>query len=54
MIPHHEDAITMAQQALEKAERAEVKVIAEAIIAAQAAEIEQMQQWRSAWYPDAP
>jgi uncharacterized protein (DUF305 family) len=53
MIPHHDDAITMAQQALEKSEHAEIKQMAEAIIAAQASEIEQMQKWRSEWYPDA-
>jgi uncharacterized protein (DUF305 family) len=53
MIPHHDDAITMAQQALEKAEHPEIKAMAQAIIDGQAAEIEQMQQWRGEWYPGA-
>ncbi len=52
MIVHHQGAIDMAQQALQEAERSEIKTLAEAIIAAQQAEIAQMQQWRQAWYPD--
>jgi uncharacterized protein (DUF305 family) len=54
MIPHHEGAIAMAQQALEQSERPEIKELAQAIIAAQQAEIEQLQAWRAAWYADAP
>ncbi|NJK79178.1 MAG: DUF305 domain-containing protein [Chloroflexaceae bacterium] len=52
MIVHHQGAITMAQQVLEESERPELRALAEAIITAQQAEIEQMQTWRSAWYPD--
>lgn len=52
MIPHHEDAIRMAQEALTQAEHEEIKQLAEQIIAAQQAEIEQMQAWRAAWHPD--
>jgi uncharacterized protein (DUF305 family) len=52
MIPHHEGAIVMAQQALEQSERAEIKQMAQAIIDAQAAEIEQLGAWRAEWYPD--
>jgi uncharacterized protein (DUF305 family) len=51
MIMHHEGAITMAKQALEKAERPEIKQLSEAIITAQEREITQMQQWRTAWFP---
>lgn len=54
MIEHHQGAITMAQQALDQAEHEELRTLAEAIIAAQTSEIEQMQTWRSAWYPDLP
>lgn len=54
MIVHHEGAITMANQALEQAERLEVKTLANAIISAQEDEIGQMKQWRSSWYPDLP
>jgi uncharacterized protein (DUF305 family) len=53
MIPHHEGAIVMAQQALEQSERDELKQMAQAIIDTQAAEIEQLRAWRTAWYPDA-
>lgn len=54
MIPHHEMAVTMAKEALEKAERAELRQLAQAIIDAQEAEIRQMRDWRAAWYPSLP
>jgi uncharacterized protein (DUF305 family) len=38
--------------ALAEAEHEELRALSEAIIAAQTAEIEQMQTWRNAWYPD--
>ena len=50
MIPHHEGAITMAQDALSKSKRPEIKRLAQDIITSQKAEIEQMKQWRQAWY----
>jgi uncharacterized protein (DUF305 family) len=50
MIPHHEGAVVMAQEALEKSSRPEVKTLAQAIIDAQQPEIDQMTQWRMAWY----
>ncbi|MBD2195884.1 MULTISPECIES: DUF305 domain-containing protein [Calothrix] len=50
MIPHHEGAVTMAQDALQKSQRAEIKNLAQAIIKAQDTEIKQMKQWRQAWY----
>ena len=49
MIPHHESAISMAQEALKTSQRAEIKALATAIVAAQTAEIEQMKAWRAAW-----
>jgi uncharacterized protein (DUF305 family) len=52
MIEHHQGAIVMAEQALAQAEHAELQQLAEAIIAAQTQEIEQMTAWRQAWYPD--
>ena len=52
MIVHHEGAIAMANQALEQAERQEIKDLAQAIVGAQEAEITQLQEWRAAWYPD--
>lgn len=45
MIPHHEQAVQMAQWAKTRAEDAKVKQIAEQILAAQAPEIELMGDW---------
>ena len=53
MIPHHEGAVEMAQEVLNKSQRPEMKKLAQDIIAAQNREIEQMKQWRKAWYPKA-
>ncbi|QLE55480.1 DUF305 domain-containing protein [Nostoc sp. TCL26-01] len=50
MIPHHEGAVVMAKDALNKSQHSEIKKLSQAIIQAQAAEIQQMQQWRKAWY----
>ncbi len=50
MIPHHEGAVTMAKDALNKSKRPEIKKLAQEIVKAQDIEIKQMQQWRKAWY----
>jgi uncharacterized protein (DUF305 family) len=50
MIPHHQGALTMAQDALKKTKRPEIKKLAQEILTSQQSEIEQMQQWRKAWY----
>lgn len=50
MSAHHEGAITMAQDALSKSKRPEIKQLAQNIIKAQEAELKQMKQWRQAWY----
>lgn len=50
MIPHHEGAVTMAQDALNKSKRPEMKQLAQDIVRSQQVEIEQMNQWRQAWY----
>lgn len=50
MIPHHEGAVVMAQDALSKSKRPEIKQLAQDIVRSQAAEIKQMQQWKQAWY----
>jgi uncharacterized protein (DUF305 family) len=54
MIPHHQSAIDAAKAAETRAERAEIKELAQAIITDQQREIEQMQQWLQAWYGTAP
>jgi uncharacterized protein (DUF305 family) len=50
MIPHHEGAVVMAQDALQKSQHSEIKQLAQEIIKAQKGEIQQMEQWRKAWY----
>ena len=50
MIPHHEAAITMAQQALTQAEHPEIKTLAQRIVTTQQAEIGEMQGYLRAWY----
>jgi uncharacterized protein (DUF305 family) len=53
MIPHHEGAVVMAQEALQKSNRPEIKQLAQAIIDAQEQEIAELKEWRSTWYPNA-
>ncbi len=50
MIPHHEGAVTMAQDALKKSQHPQIKKLSENIITSQQTEIQQMKQWRKAWY----
>jgi uncharacterized protein (DUF305 family) len=50
MIPHHEGAVVMAKDAQSKSKRPEIKKLALSIISSQEAEINQMKQWRQAWY----
>jgi uncharacterized protein (DUF305 family) len=49
MIPHHEQAITMANMAATQADNPQVKAVAARIQAAQAPEIEQMSGWLRSW-----
>jgi uncharacterized protein (DUF305 family) len=50
MIPHHEDAITMAKLALTRAEHGEIKTLGNNIIQSQSAEIDQMKKWYALWF----
>ena len=54
MIMHHEGAVAMAQQALQLAKHAEIKQMANEIIAAQTREIETMPGWLRQWYDVQP
>ena len=54
MIPHHQSAIDAARAAETRAERPETKELAQAIVADQTREIEQMEEWRRAWYGAPP
>ena len=50
MIPHHQGAIRMARMELADGQNPELRDLAEAIIAAQTKEIEQMNAWREDWF----
>lgn len=50
MIQHHQSAIDAARSALTGSSRDEILRLAEAIIAAQAREVDQLREWRAAWY----
>ena len=49
MIVHHEDAVEMAELAIERAGNDEVRALAERIVAAQGPEIETLTSWLDAW-----
>jgi uncharacterized protein (DUF305 family) len=53
MLMHHQGAVNMAEEALSKSQRPEIKKLAQDIITAQNREISQMKEWRTAWYPKA-
>ncbi len=50
MIPHHEDAITMAKLALERSERDEIRSLSQNIIDGQSREIDEMKSWYKDWF----
>ncbi len=51
MLPHHQSAITMAQEAQTRAQHQELRDLAGRIVADQQREIDQMRAWRAQWYP---
>ncbi len=53
MVPHHQLAVEMGQDALENAEHEELKGLARVIVDEQSAEIKQMEGYLKAWYGDA-
>lgn len=50
MVPHHDGAIAMAELALTRASRAEIKELARNIKVSQSRENEQMRSWYRQWY----
>ena len=50
MIPHHQGAIRMARMQLDEGKDPEIRKLAQAIIDAQAKEIDEMNMWRVDWY----
>ncbi|MBR8830524.1 MAG: hypothetical protein N5P05_003949 [Chroococcopsis gigantea SAG 12.99] len=49
MIPHHEGALVMARDALNKSKRPEIQQLSQDILVSQEKEIEQMQKWQKKW-----
>lgn len=50
MVAHHQGAIVMARDVLDRGSDPEVRGIAEAVVDAQSREIEQLNRWRTDWY----
>ena len=50
MIPHHQGAVTMAKDAIQKSKRPELQKLSQSIIKSQQSEIDRMTQWRQKWY----
>ncbi len=53
MIMHHQGAIMSSEHMISDSERPELRQLAEDIQQSQSEQIEQMQEWREEWYPDA-
>lgn len=50
MIPHHQDAIVMADLAMQKSEHQEIKTLVQDIQRTQSQEIQTMKAWYKDWY----
>jgi uncharacterized protein (DUF305 family) len=50
MIPHHQGAVTMSKDAIQKSKRPEMQKLSKNIIASQQKEIDTMMMWRKKWY----
>ncbi|MBD2435171.1 MULTISPECIES: DUF305 domain-containing protein [Nostocales] len=50
MVPHHEETVKMADLALTRTKRPEIKKLAETIKKDRSREIQQMRTWYKAWY----
>jgi uncharacterized protein (DUF305 family) len=50
MIPHHDEAVAMADLALSRSKRSEIRQLAQAIKTTQTQEIEQMRTWYKQWH----
>jgi uncharacterized protein (DUF305 family) len=53
MIPHHQGALVMSQEVIDKSKRFGLVSLAKSIIVEQTKEIAQMKKWRKEWYPNA-
>ena len=52
MIPHHEEAIAAAKILKEGTDRKEMRTFADAIVADQQAQVDDMREWLQRWYPE--
>jgi uncharacterized protein (DUF305 family) len=50
MIPHHQGAVELARDILNRAEHTELKELAARLQAEQAREVEQLKSWQSSWF----
>jgi uncharacterized protein (DUF305 family) len=53
MVEHHQSAIDAAGIAQDRAKRPEITTLARQIVADQQREIDQLREWRRAWYSSA-
>jgi uncharacterized protein (DUF305 family) len=53
MIPHHQMALISSEHMISNSQRPEMRKLYENIQKSQSEQIEQMQEWRKEWYPDA-
>ncbi len=53
MIPHHQMALISSEHMISNSQRPEMRQLYENIQKSQSEQIEQMQEWRKEWYPDA-
>src|SRR5215210_2089356 len=53
MIPHHQGALMSSEHMISNSKRPELRQLYENIQKSQSEQIEQMQEWRKEWYPDA-
>lgn len=51
MVAHHAEAVSAARQ-LQRSDRPEMRSFGAAIVASQTAQMDQMQEWLTEWYPD--
>jgi hypothetical protein len=54
MVAHHQEAVDVAREVVERGGREEVRALAAAIVVEQAAEIDRLRSWWAAWYPNEP
>jgi uncharacterized protein (DUF305 family) len=54
MVAHHQEAVDVAREVMERGGRDEVRDVAAVIVAEQEAEIDRLRAWWTAWHPGQP